>query len=145
MPPTVPLTKWLTTFISAARANTTKRSSNSSPMNVTLWCRFRFTEVTSRTIASSSSHSRGAVLNPEFRQAQDPRQSKTDHSCNCIPGPGLTNRHAFQQSGEVQDHHHNLNDPIERQHHIAHPVHERQDRKPITIGIACPGLLCKCL
>src|SRR5215470_19453960 len=94
MPPTVPLTKWLTTFINAAAPSTTNKSSNSNPMKVTLWCKFRLTGVTSNAIADSLVHSRGSVLDPEFRQTQNSRQTEAGHGRNCIPRPGFANRHA---------------------------------------------------
>src|SRR5215472_9123213 len=144
MPPTVPLTKWLTMFINAATPSTTNRSSNSSPINVTLWCKFRFTGVTSSAIVISLAHSCGSVLDPKFRQTQNSRQTEAGHGRNCIPRPGFANRHALEQPSEVQDHHHDLNNSVEGQHDVADPVHQGQDGHPVTVRIVGSGLLGEC-
>src|SRR5271169_1299862 len=86
------------------------------------------------------SHSCSSVLNPEFSQAQQPRQTKTAHCGNQVSYPCFANRHPFQQPCEVHDRKHYLASPVEWQQNVPDPVHKCQEGDPIAVWVV-PGCL----
>src|ERR1039458_2737776 len=85
-------------------------------------------------------HSGGSVLNPEFSQAQQPRQSETAHRCDQVAHPGLANRHTFEQPRKVHDRKHYLASSIKWQRNVPDPVHKCQEGDPVAVWVV-PGCL----